>query len=61
MINLSQEIFVGYFHNGLKVKHFIKFHAHKPMDSVEEIMERVECYMKKKENNVGKRVRDARD
>jgi hypothetical protein len=44
--NLNQEMFVSAFHNGLKVGHFNESLTQKPATSMQEIIKRVECYIK---------------
>ncbi|KAK2415928.1 hypothetical protein QL285_038365 [Trifolium repens] len=54
-------MFVAAFHNGLKADHFNESLAQKPATSMQEIIKRVECYIKGEESNAEKRSRDARE
>jgi mRNA-degrading endonuclease YafQ of YafQ-DinJ toxin-antitoxin module len=55
--NPDQEMFVSTFHNG----YFNESLGKKPATSMQEIIKRVECYIKGEEINVEKRSRDARE
>jgi hypothetical protein len=57
--NPNQEMFVSAFQNVLKVGHFNESLAQKPAISMQEIIKRVEYYIKGEESNVEKRTRDA--
>ncbi|MCH89551.1 hypothetical protein A2U01_0010450, partial [Trifolium medium] len=59
--NPIQEMFVAAFHNGLKAGQFNESLAHKPVVTMQEIMMRVECYIKGEESNAEKRNRDSRE
>jgi hypothetical protein len=59
--NLNQEMFVSAFHNGLKAGHFNESLTQKPATSMQEIIKRVECYIKGEESNAEKRSRDAKE
>ncbi|MCI38596.1 hypothetical protein A2U01_0059824, partial [Trifolium medium] len=59
--NPNQEMFVAAFHNGLKAGQFNESLAQKPAATMQEIMKRVECYIKGGESNVEKRNRDSRE
>jgi hypothetical protein len=55
--NPDQEMFVSTFHNG----YFNESLGQKPATSMQEIIKRVECYIKGEEINAEKRSRDARE
>lgn len=55
------EMFMGAFQSGLKVGHFNKSLAQKPITSMDEIMSRAEFYVKVEESNMGKRFHDAKE
>ncbi|MCI22531.1 hypothetical protein A2U01_0043707 [Trifolium medium] len=59
--NPNHEIFVAAFQNGLNARHFNESLAQKPADTMQEIMKRVECYIKGEEINAEKRSRDSRE
>jgi len=59
--NPNQELFVGAFQNGLRVVQFNESLVQKPVNSMEEIMARAECYIKGEESNVEKRARDVKE
>jgi hypothetical protein len=59
--NPNQKMFVSAFHNGLKAGHFNESLTQKPATSMQEIIKRVECYIKGEESNAEKRSRDARE
>jgi len=55
VINPNQEVFVGPFQNDLRDGQFIESLAHKPVDSMDEIIARAECYIKGEESNMEKK------
>jgi predicted secreted protein len=61
VINTNQEVFVGAFHNGLRAGQFNESLAQKPVDSMEEIIARADCYIKGEENNAEKTTRDVKE
>lgn len=48
-VNPNQDMFVEAFHNYLKIRQFSEPLTQKPSNSMEEIMSRMECYMKGEE------------
>ena len=52
---------VSAFQNGLRADQFNESLAHKPTDSMEEIIARAECYIKGEESNAEKRARDVKE
>jgi hypothetical protein len=54
-------VFVGAFQNGLRADQFNESLAHKPADSMDEIIARAECYIKGEESNVEKKARDSKE
>jgi len=61
VVNLNQEVFIDAFQNGLRGGRFNESLAQKPTDLMEEIMSKVECYIKGEENNVEKNAKDAKE
>ncbi|GAU51336.1 hypothetical protein TSUD_412830 [Trifolium subterraneum] len=59
--NPNQEMFVAAVQNGLKASHFNESLAQKPACTMQEVMKRVECYIKGEESNAEKRSRDSRE
>lgn len=54
-------MFVGAFQNWLKVNHFNESLAQKPTISMDEVMNKAECYIKGEESNMDKISRDAKE
>ncbi|MCH81899.1 hypothetical protein A2U01_0002693 [Trifolium medium] len=52
---------IAAFHNGLKAGQFNESLAQKPATTMQEIMQRAECYIKGEESNAEKRSRDSRE
>lgn len=59
--HLNQEIFVGAFQHCPKVVQFNKSLAKKPTSNMDEVITRVECYIKVEELNMEKRSRDSKE
>lgn len=56
----NEEVFVGAFHNGLRVGQFNESTTHKPVSSLAEVVTRAEYYIKDEESNSKKKVRDVK-
>jgi hypothetical protein len=54
-------VFVGAFQNGLRAGKFNESLAHKPADSMNEIIAKAECYIKGEESNAEKKERDVKE
>jgi len=61
VINPNQEVFVGAFHNGLRVGQLNESLAQKPADSMDEIIAKADCYIKGEESNAEKKARDMKE
>ncbi|KAK2430708.1 hypothetical protein QL285_029018 [Trifolium repens] len=61
VLNPNHKMFVDIFHNGLKTGHFKESLARKSATLMQEIIKRVECYIKKEESNAEKRSKDAKE
>lgn len=54
-------MFVGMFQNGLKTGHFSESLAQKSASSLEEVVTKVECYIKGEEKNIKRKVHDSEE